>query len=91
MQIRHEPSGENGRFTLGDGTAEMTYTRREDGTVVFDHTFVPKPERGRGIARRLVAAGVEWARGENLKVDPACPFAHAEFQHHGDWHDVLAH
>ena len=91
MQIRHEPSGETGRFTLGAGTAEMTYKRREDGVVVFDHTFVPEPERGQGIAAALVSAGVEWARRENLKVDPTCPFAHEQFRRNGDWRDVLAH
>ncbi len=58
MQIRHEPSGETGRFTLGAGTAEMTYKRREDGVVVFDHTFVPEPERGQGIAAVIITPKV---------------------------------
>ena len=91
MQIRHEQSGENGRFTFGDGAAEMTYTRRADGVVIFDHTFVPDVARGRGIAAALVSAGVEWVRGENLTVDPACPFAREQFERNTEWQDVLAH
>ena len=42
------------------------------------------------IGKDLVKAGVDFARQNNLKIIPLCPFAKAEFEKHADYTDVLA-
>ncbi|MEC5322342.1 GNAT family N-acetyltransferase [Aurantimonas sp. A3-2-R12] len=89
MDIRHEADGTKGRFTTGEGDSEMTYVRVGETLVIFDHTFVPDRYRGQGLAGKLLAAGVDWARAENLKVIPQCPFARTEFDRKPEYRDVL--
>ncbi|WP_148227447.1 GNAT family N-acetyltransferase [Fulvimarina pelagi] len=80
LDIEHETREGGGRFTTSRGAAELTYRRRDADTVVFDHTFVPPEERSKGIAAELVKAGVDWARAENLKVVPQCPYVAVMFR-----------
>jgi 8-oxo-dGTP pyrophosphatase MutT (NUDIX family)/predicted GNAT family acetyltransferase len=92
LTIRVEESSKKGRFfvDLGDGyEAEMTYVRNEN-QMIIDHTGVPKPFEGKGIAAHLVFAGVDFARQNNRKIVPVCSYAVLQFKRHKEWADVLA-
>ncbi|MER0238028.1 GNAT family N-acetyltransferase [Fulvimarina sp. MAC8] len=80
MDIEHQTRDGGGRFTTSSGAAELTYVWQDTETVVFDHTFVPPEERSKGIAAELVKAGAAWARQENLKVVPQCPYVAVMFR-----------
>lgn len=90
--IRHLTAGDKGKFSLRDGKTViggLGYSRA--GNVVsLEHTVVEPAFRGRGIARRLVAHAVDWARASGVKLKPACSFAVAEFAKHPEYADVLA-
>jgi uncharacterized protein len=73
----------------GERLAEMTYTVA-GSRVIIDHTDVDDRLRGKGAGRRLVRAAVEWARAENQKLMPLCPFAKSVFDKTADYSDVLA-
>jgi uncharacterized protein len=75
--IEHRP----GQFRLRmDGQdCVLDYQRRGD-TVVFTHTGVPAALQGRGLAARLVEAGLQWAQAEGLGVEPACSYVAAYAQ-----------
>ena len=45
--------------------------------------------RGKGIGAKLVRAAVEWARQENVKLMPLCPYAKSVFGKTPDYSDVL--
>lgn len=51
----------------------LDYQRQGDA-VVFTHTGVPPALQGRGLAAQLVAAGLRWADGQQLRVIPACSY-----------------
>jgi hypothetical protein len=53
------------------------------------HTEVPPELRGRKLAEVLARAGLEHARGNNLKVVPFCPFVRAFLQRHPEYASVL--
>ncbi|MFT6656929.1 N-acetyltransferase [Maritalea sp.] len=92
LNIQFEENDQRGRFfaDLGDGQqAEMTFIRHGD-IMVVDHTGVPKPFEGRGIAAKLVVAGVEFAREIGRKIRPVCPYVVVQFKRHKEWADVLA-
>lgn len=93
MDIKHETSGGGGRFvaTEGEAEAEMTYAAAGAGRLVFDHTYVPPALRGRGIAEKLVEAGVAFARAEKATIVPACSYVQALFDRHPErYADVRA-
>ena len=94
LRVDLERSGRHGAFFIaGEGgrIAELTFTEAPDGRrVSLDHTEVSESLRGRGVARTLVEAAVGWARREDLKLVPVCPFARAVFRREPSFSDVLA-
>ena len=90
--IQHEHSGHRGAFFLerdGERLAQMTYTVA-GSRVIIDHTDVDDRLRGTGMGRKLVEAAVEWARKENTKLMPLCPYAKSVFDKTPEYSDVLA-
>lgn len=89
--IQHERNGHRGAFFLerdGERLAQMTYTVA--GTrVIIDHTDVDERLRGTGMGRKLVDAAVQWARQENARLMPLCPYAKSVFDKTPDYSDVL--
>jgi uncharacterized protein len=64
--------------------------RQENGRMVFTHTFVPPELRGRGIAEKLVRAGLQHARAQGLRVVPACSYVDIFIQRHAEFQDLVA-
>jgi hypothetical protein len=90
--IGHEHSGHKGAFVLtqdGNRLAEMTYSVA-GSRVIIDHTQVDELLRGKNVGAQLVRAAVEWARAENVKLLPLCPFARSVFDKTPEYADVLA-
>jgi len=46
------------------------------------HTEVSPKGEGKGLAKEMLAAMVDYARERSLKVIPFCPFVHAQFKRH---------
>lgn len=93
MEIKHNESERGGEFVIeenGNRAAEMTYTKAGENKISIDHTFVEHDFRGSGIAKDLVAEGVKYARENNLKVIPLCPYAKAVIGKTPEFQDVLA-
>lgn len=92
MEIKHEDNGKKGAFFIGqDGkrAAEMTYTMAGETRMIIDHTGVEDSLRGTGAGKKLVAAGVEYARANKLTVLPLCSFAKAIIDKTQEFQDVL--
>lgn len=69
---------------------EITYSDTKGGKWIIDHTYVDPKYRNQQIGEQLVKAIVEWAREENIKLLPLCPFAKKEFEQTPDYADVSA-
>ena len=90
--ITHERTDHRGAFVMqrdGKRLAEMTYTVA-GSRVIIDHTTVDDALRGTGAGAKLVEAAVQWARAENVKLMPLCPFAKSVFDKTPQYGDVLA-
>jgi uncharacterized protein len=91
MEVGQHESGSKGIFYLGDDNnhlGEMIYTRSTD-TITIHHTEVSEQLRGKSAGKQLVAAGVEFARKNNLKIIPHCRFAKTIFEKVTEFQDVL--
>lgn len=92
MDIQHIQTDSKGAFivkTDGKQLAEMTYTMPAPNKMIIDHTEVDDTLRGKNVGQQLVHAAVEYARENNIKIIPLCPFAHAVLKKKTEWHDVL--
>jgi hypothetical protein len=92
--IQREANGHRGAFYMdrdGERLASLTFSAGPDGKIVMlDHTEVfSESLQGQGVARKLVAASVDWARQAGVKLVPVCPFAKAIFDRFPEYRDVL--
>ena len=86
--IEHDAAAQ--RFqTLVDGTLAVLDYERRDGAMVITHTVVPEAIGGRGIAAQLTRFALDHARAAGWKVVPACSYAAAFLQRHGEYADLL--
>lgn len=92
MNIKQIDDSSKGAFLIEENNerlAEMTYSRAGDSLIIIDHTEVSDKLRGQGAGKKLVLAAVDYARKNNLKILPLCPFAKATFDRTPEIHDVL--
>lgn len=77
-------------YQEGQAVGKITYSDTKGGKWIIDHTYVDPNHRNQQIGEQLVKAVVEWAREENVKLLPLCPFAKREFEQTPDYADVSA-
>ena len=74
----------HGAFYIMDGAeqmGEMVISVSGSNLTVY-HTEVSTKAEGKGLAKKLLTALAEYARGEGLKVIPLCPYVHLQFKRH---------
>lgn len=92
-KIEREDNGKKGRFVIYDNNeeaGEMTFTWAGKEKFIIDHTGVEDKFGGKGYAKALVMAGAEYARENDLKIIPLCPYAKSRFNKDKSIADVLA-
>jgi uncharacterized protein len=92
MDIKLELTGNKGAFFIeenGKRVAEMTFSKAGDTRIIIDHTEVSDVLRGKGAGKQLVSAAVDYARKNNIKIIPLCPFAKSVFDKVKEFQDVL--
>ena len=92
MQIQHvENESQKGEFYYevdGKKLAMMTYSKAGKDKIIIDHTEVDSSLQGKGIGYELVAEAVDFARKNNIKIMPLCPFAASVFRKTSDYNNV---
>lgn len=92
MEIQHINNETKGAFkAIEDGkeAGNMTYSWAGENRFIIDHTDVNPDFSGKGVGKKMVLAAVEYARENNLKIIPLCPFAKSVFDKVEDIRDVL--
>ncbi len=92
MNIQQTDDGKKGAFYIeenGERLAEMTYVWAGTGMFIIDHTEVSDKLAGKGAGKQLVAKAVDFAREQNVKIKPLCPFANSVFKKVQEYSDVL--
>ncbi len=72
-----------------DGEMCRADYRLVDGVMRIFHTEVPYHVAGQGLAGRVVATALEYARANGLRVVPACSYVHAYMRRHPETKDLL--
>jgi uncharacterized protein len=93
ITISHEDHDRRGGFVAerdGQTLGEMDYSRPQANLIIVEHTQVHAEARGTGVGRMLVQAVVEWARREQARIMPLCPYARSVFDKDATIRDVLA-
>lgn len=92
MEIQHINNETKGFFKAVEDEKEagrMTYSWAGENKFIIDHTEVNPEFNGKGVGKKMVLAAVEYARNNNLKIIPLCPFAKSVFEKTEEIRDVL--
>ncbi|AZB21923.1 N-acetyltransferase [Chryseobacterium manosquense] len=92
-EIKHQNNEKNGVFEIyedGVKAGEMTYTWAGTDKFIIDHTGVDEAFNGKGYAKQLIYAGVEYAREKGIKIIPLCSFAKKTIEKTLQFQDVLS-
>lgn len=82
----------NGYFFIevnGNIEAKLTFVFAGEGKFIIDHTEVNDGNNGKGYGKKMLMKAVEYARENNYKIIPLCPFAKSVFDKTTDIQDVL--
>jgi predicted GNAT family acetyltransferase len=92
MQIEVTNDAEASRYELRlDGRLVGIADYRTTGTtVVFSHTEIDPPLRGRGLGAELVRAALDDVRAAGLTVVPLCWYVAQYIDEHPEYADLLA-
>jgi uncharacterized protein len=88
LTVVHNEAENRFEIALGSELALLTYRRRPE-CIVYNHTEVPREFEGRGIAAKLTRAGLDYARSQNLRVVPTCPYTADFIRKHSEYQDLL--
>jgi uncharacterized protein len=79
--VTHNEAKGQFEIVLGQEKAMLQYHRTADHITLL-HTEVPQSSRGRGLAKQLVRAALDYAHFNQLKVIAICPFVKAYLAKH---------
>lgn len=91
MQIEQQQQGVKGMFYVGDAQhprAAMVYRTDARNNIIIEHTEVGDELRGQNVGYQLVHTAVEYARKNNIRILPLCPFAKSVFDKRPEFADV---
>ncbi len=92
MEIKQTNSETNGYFTAeknGVEAGRMTYEWEGKDKFIIDHTEVKPEYKGQNIGKQMLMEAVAFARKNNYKIIPVCPFVKSMFERNDEIKDVL--
>ena len=94
VTITHHDRPNGGEYIAevagSDEVGRLTWKARGENVRVADHTLVPRPIGGQGVAAKLVERLVEDAREQGFRIDPQCSYVARKFERNPEWSDLKA-
>jgi len=90
MRIKQEENLFYIEDSEGNKAGEINFSPAGEERIIIERTFVSPEHRGQGLGNKLVKEVVQYARENDKKIVPLCPFAQKELKQVKDYSDVLA-
>ena len=85
MHLQMKPGRIFAQDEAGELIAEITFTEREPGICVIEHTFVAPKLRGQGVASNLMEQAVQRIIADGCKIRPSCSYAVSWLERHQEF------
>jgi uncharacterized protein len=72
-----------------DGKTAIATYKLFDGGISFLHTEVPVESEGKGVGSAMAKYVLEYAKTNNLKIYPLCPFIKTYIDRHTEYQSLL--
>ncbi len=74
MEITNDKTNNIFVVKIDGKEAYLRYAFRGEDVIDFVYTYTPPELRGKGLAEKIVREGFNYAKKNNLKVIPTCPY-----------------
>lgn len=89
VAVTHNEAGHHFEATVDGLRSFLAYRLLPDRLVLY-HTEVPAPIEGHRIAAKLTRAALDFARANQLRVVPLCPYVSSFLLKNRDYQDLLS-
>jgi predicted GNAT family acetyltransferase len=89
VAVTHNEAAHRFEATVDGLTSLITYRRFPD-RLVLEHTKVPQPLQGQGLAAKLTRTALDFARTNHLHVVSLCPYVSSFLRRHREYQDLLS-
>jgi predicted GNAT family acetyltransferase len=88
ISVFHNVAENRFEVNLGEKKAVLIYMIKA-GLLILEHTEVPPPFEGRGIAGKMAAATLEFAKKEGYKVRSYCSYTTRYLERHPEYGGLM--
>ncbi|HVV68845.1 MAG TPA: GNAT family N-acetyltransferase [Gammaproteobacteria bacterium] len=89
LVIQHDKLTKKFFADINGQIAELDYALEEDSVLNYYRTFVPPELRGSQIGEKIVKFALDYARENNYKIIPSCPFVERIIARHPEYKILL--
>jgi len=72
-----------------EGSIAFIEYKLSGDTLFLIHTEVPPALKGKGAASAIVQKALQYAKDNNYKIVPICPFVQSYLKRHKEWRDII--
>ena len=73
-----------------EGSTAFIEYKLADHTLFLIHTEVPQELEGKGVGAAIVLKALQYAKDNDYKIVPLCPFVRTYLERHKEWNDIVA-
>ncbi|VEG90284.1 GNAT family N-acetyltransferase [Legionella spiritensis] len=89
LNIKHDKKNQRFYVAKDNRESELKYKKTDEKTLDYFTTFVPEEHRGQGIAGQITDYALQYARKNNYKVTPTCPFVKSYIDDHPEYQGLV--
>lgn len=83
LDIRHDQKHQQFTAYLNqEEIGELAYALPDEETIDFQHTFIEKEHRGKGLADQLIKHGLDYAQEKGLEIRATCQAVASYLERH---------
>jgi hypothetical protein len=88
QEVIHNTAEKRFEIALGDDIAMIEYMLHGNN-ITFTHTEVPPAFEGMGIASKIARVALDYARDNEMRVNPLCPFVKLYIERHPEYKPMV--
>jgi hypothetical protein len=88
-QLRINTGSSRLELEIEASTAFIEY-KLSGHTLFLIHTEVPKELEGKGVGGAIVQKALQYAKDNDYKIVPICPFVRSYLERHKEWNAIVA-
>ena len=89
MNIQHNEKEKIFFVDIEGKVAKLSYKNTDEKTLDYYSTFVPPEFRGKNVGEQLVKVALDYARDNNFKIIPTCPFVARIIDRHPEYEGLV--